>query len=231
MDEINATVSTPRSSGTKSAIGIVADVTSHSQVEDMVAQTVDTFGPLKVLVANAGISKIKPLLEQSEQDMRTMMEVNTMGVWHCYTIAARQMVKQLDQGQVEKGENNGKIIGAASLAALRPFLWLGHYAASKHAVRGLTQSLALEIAEKGITANSYAPGIVDTPMWAESDIELGRRQGKKPRQALEELRGTIALKRLSTGEDVAKTVSFLAGPDSDYMTGQCLAIDGGVFFH
>jgi NAD(P)-dependent dehydrogenase (short-subunit alcohol dehydrogenase family) len=185
------------------------------------------------MVANAGISKIKPILKQTEAEVRQMMDVNFMGVWNCYTLAAKQMIQQLSdrQQKIEPGGvNNGKIIGAASLAAFRPFNYLGHYAASKHAVRGFTQSLALEVAKYNITANAYAPGVVDTPMWAESDAEMARLEGKKPRDALEVLRGQISLGRLSVGEDVAGVVSFLASEDSDYVTGQTLIVDGGMHF-
>jgi meso-butanediol dehydrogenase / (S,S)-butanediol dehydrogenase / diacetyl reductase len=141
------------------------------------------------------------------------------------------MIKQLESQKSEPGgKNAGKIIGAASLAAFRPFPYLGHYAASKHAVRGFTQSLAVEIAKHNITVNAYAPGVVDTPMWEESDREMGRREGKKPRETLKELAGLIALGRLSTGDDVAKMVSFLAGEDADYVTGQTLIIDCGMHF-
>ena len=182
------------------------------------------------MVANAGISKVKPILEQTEADMRQMLDVNFMGVWNCYTLAAKQMIRQLEEEIIPEGKMIGKIIGASSLAAFRPFNYLGHYAASKHAVRGFTQSLALEVAKYNITANAYAPGVVDTPMWAESDAEIARREGKKPRSVLEMLRGQIALGRLSEAEDVARVVSFLAGDDSDYMTGQTLIIDGGMHF-
>jgi NAD(P)-dependent dehydrogenase (short-subunit alcohol dehydrogenase family) len=205
------------------ATSFIANVVNHSEVKDMVHHTVDVFGSLHVMVANAGISKVKPILEQTERDVREMMDVNFMGVFHCYTLAAKQMIRQQQEEGVklEPGRvNAGKIIGAASLAAFRPFQYLAHYAASKHAVRGFTQGLALEIAKHNITVNAYAPGIVDTPMWEESDREMGRREGKKPRETLEELVGSVALGRLSTGDDVAKTVSFLASTDSDYMTGQ-----------
>jgi NAD(P)-dependent dehydrogenase (short-subunit alcohol dehydrogenase family) len=82
-------------------------------------------------------------------------------------------------------------------------------------VRGFTQSLALEIVRYNIIANAYAPGVVDTPMWAESDAEIARREGVRPRDALEVLRGQITLGRLSEAEDIAKVVSFLVSEDSD----------------
>jgi NAD(P)-dependent dehydrogenase (short-subunit alcohol dehydrogenase family) len=159
------------------------DVSQQSQVRALIQHAITTLGPLKVMVANAGISKIKPILEQTEADMRQMLDINFMGVWNCYTLAAKQMIKQLDASQAQGeplipgGKNAGKIIGAASLTAFRPFNYLGHYAASKHAVRGFTQSLALEVARYNITANAYAPGVVDTPMWAESDREIAWREG------------------------------------------------------
>jgi NAD(P)-dependent dehydrogenase (short-subunit alcohol dehydrogenase family) len=200
----------------------------------MISHAVSTLGPLKVMVANAGISRVKPLLEQTETDVREMMDINFMGVWNCYTLAAKQMIAQLEPNpKTEKhgaDGNNGKLLAAASLASFRPFKYLGHYAASKHAVRGLTQAMALELGKYNITVNAYAPGVVDTPMWAESDVEFARREGKRERETLEGFKNEIALGRLSRGDDVAGVVDWLAGGGSDYVTGQTVIVDGGVHF-
>ena len=124
-----------------------------------------------------------------------------------------------------------KLIGGASAASYKPFPGLAHYAAAKKAVRGLTHNFAQELAEHGITANSYAPGIVGTRMWEDIDAELSEMRGV-PRGSIvaDEVLRTVALGRVSVPEDVAGLVSFLAGPDSDYMTGQVVIVDGGIVY-
>jgi NAD(P)-dependent dehydrogenase (short-subunit alcohol dehydrogenase family) len=132
------------------------------------------------------------------------------GVYNCYSTAAKQMISQ---------GHGGKILGAASIVAFKPFPLLSHYSASKWAVRGLTQAFAMEMAEHKITVNAYAPGIVGTAMWDLIDEKLGEKTGAKKGDTIkkytEEL---IALGRTSVPEDVSGTVSFLCGRDSDYMS-------------
>jgi len=121
--------------------------------------------------------------------------------------------------------------------AFKPFALLGHYSASKWAVRGLTQVYAMELARHGITVNAYAPGIVDTAMWELIDQGLARDKDKEERQKIKKgdmmrkySNELIALGRTSEPEDVAKLVSFLAGPDSGYITGQTYIVDGGIIY-
>ncbi|KAI9880012.1 MAG: hypothetical protein M1830_005931 [Pleopsidium flavum] len=206
----------------RKAIGVVADVTSLKEVEGMIQKSVDNLGPLDVMVANAGIAQVKGLLDLTEEDVRRMFDVNFFGVFNCYSSAARQFIKQ---------KTPGKIIGAASIVAFKPFALLSHYSASKWAVRGLTQAFAMEMAPHKITVNGYAPGIVGTAMWDEIDEKLGEMQGVAKGESIKKYSSVIALGRTSVPEDVSKTVSFLAGPDSDYMTGQTLIIDGGIIFN
>lgn len=126
--------------------------------------------------------------------------------------------------------SGGKLLGAASVVAFRPFAMLSHYSASKWAVRGLTQSFAVEMAEHKITVNAYAPGIVGTAMWDLIDEKLGEKTGAKKGDTIKKYASLIALGRTSVPEDVSNTVSFLASKDSDYMTGQTIVVDGGVVF-
>lgn len=203
-------------------------------------------GPLNVMIANAGIAQVKALLDLTEEYVRHMFEVNVFGVFNCYSTAAKQMIKQ---------GGGGKIIGAAryvlralidiagkdspltlneihSIVAFKPFAMLSHYSASKFAVRGFTQAFAIEMATHKITVNAYAPGIVGTAMWDTIDEELGKMTGAAKGETFRKYSGElIALGRTSVPEDVAKTVSYLSGPDSDYMTGQTLVIDGGIIFN
>jgi meso-butanediol dehydrogenase/(S,S)-butanediol dehydrogenase/diacetyl reductase len=203
------------------AVVLDADVGDEAQVEAMVRDTVEALGRLDVMVANAGVASVAPLLDVTPEDFDGLMRVNLRGVFLCYTAAARQMIAQGD---------GGKIIGAASIAAHKGFAMLGHYSASKFAVRGLTQAAAQEWAEHGITVNAYCPGIVGTKMWELIDERLGEHLGLARGEALAQFTQQIALGRVETPEDVASFVSYLASHDADYMTGQSVMIDGGVLF-
>jgi meso-butanediol dehydrogenase/(S,S)-butanediol dehydrogenase/diacetyl reductase len=129
-----------------------------------------------------------------------------------------------------KQGTGGKIIGACSIAGHKGFPLLGVYCSSKFGVRALTQSAAQEWAPHGITVNAYCPGIVDTQMWVEVDRDLGAINKVGKGESMKAMAQGIALGRVSTGDDVAGLVSWLAGPDSAYMTGQSLLIDGGMLF-
>ena len=197
------------------------DVTDPDQVDAAVAAHVERFGGLDVMVANAGVAVTAPLLETTDEQWRRTFEVNVLGVVHCYRAAARQMI---DQGR------GGRLIGAASVAAHRAGKWQSAYSASKFAVRGLSQSLAQELAEHGITVNVYSPGVVQTPMWESIDDALATRKGTAPGSELAGMVAGIPLGRLETPADVAGVVSFLASPDAGYVTGQSIVVDGGMWF-
>lgn len=200
---------------------ITADVSDAESVEKMVKGVADELGKLDVMVANAGIAQVEPLLDLTPEDWDTMMSVNLRGIFLCYQAAARQMIEQ---------GRGGKIIGAASIVAYRPFPLLGHYSASKWGVRGLTQAAAMEWAQYGITVNAYCPGIVGTAMWDLIDEKLAEHEGLQKGQAIEKYSDLIHLGRVSVPEDVAHYVSYLASGGSDYMTGQSVMIDGGIQF-
>lgn len=213
VDEISA-------AGVKST-PVVADVSDADAVRGMVERVATEHGGLGVMVANAGIADVKPLLETTPEDFDHLMSINLRGVYLCYTTAARQMIAQ---------GTGGKIIGAASIVAHRPFPLLGTYSASKWGVRGLTQAAAMEWAQHGITVNAYCPGIVGTSMWEHIDEKLAENEGLRKGAAIEKYSELIHLGRVSVPEDVAGFVSYLASPDSDYMTGQSVMIDGGIQF-
>jgi meso-butanediol dehydrogenase/(S,S)-butanediol dehydrogenase/diacetyl reductase len=217
LDEVVALI---RAKGRRSA-GLIADVSSEGEVGDMVQGVVNELGALNVMVSNAGIAQVVSLLDLSVDDWDHMMAVNLRGMFLCYKTAAQQMIRQ---------GGGGKIIGAASIVAHRPFALLGHYSASKWGVRGLTQAAAMEWAKHNITVNAYCPGIVGTAMWDLIDEKLSEEEGIQRGGALRKYAESIHLGRVSVPEDVAKFVSYLASPDSDYMTGQSVMIDGGIQF-
>ncbi|KAF2027064.1 acetoin dehydrogenase-like protein [Setomelanomma holmii] len=206
----------------RKAFAFTADVSKAQEVKDLIQASVSELGPLNTMVANAGIAQVKALLDLTEQDWQRMFDVNVTGVFNCYSAAARQMISQ---------GTGGKLLGAASIVAFKPFALLSHYSASKWAVRGMTQAFAMEMAEYKITVNAYAPGIVGTAMWDLIDEKLGEKTGAKKGDTINKYTNElIALGRTSVPEDVAGTVSFLSSKDSDYMTGQTIVIDGGIIF-
>jgi meso-butanediol dehydrogenase / (S,S)-butanediol dehydrogenase / diacetyl reductase len=219
-DELEKVAEEIRNAGRRTAT-IFADVSGADEVEGMVQRVASELGRLDVMVANAGIAQVKPLLEVTPEDFDGLMSINLRGVFLSYQAAARQMIRQ---------GGGGKIIGAASIAAHKGFAMLGHYSASKWAVRGLTQAAAQEWAEYGITVNTYCPGIVGTAMWDLIDEKLAEHMGLQKGEALQQYSELIALGRVEEPEDVAAFVSYLASHDSDYMTGQSVMIDGGIIF-
>ncbi|OQE35133.1 hypothetical protein PENCOP_c014G03376 [Penicillium coprophilum] len=231
VNEINNMArSSENSAKTPHAIAIPADVSSSTAVASMVSKTVADLGPLTLMIANAGIAPVSPLLHTTKEEIDRVFSVNFGGVFNCYSEAARQMIAQGDP-DTAAGVKRYKIVGAASIAAFRAFPGCGIYSASKFAVRGLTQAMAAEMAPHSITVNAYAPGIVGTPMWSGIDEALGRIEGRGKGESLELYSKSIALGRTSVPEDVAGLVGgFLASQDSDYVTGQTIVVDGGIVF-
>jgi meso-butanediol dehydrogenase/(S,S)-butanediol dehydrogenase/diacetyl reductase len=206
-DEVEAIVSGVGRNGV--ALGLPVDVTDAESVEQAVVAHVDHFGGLDVMVANAGIAVTAPLLETTGDQWQLIIDVNLKGVFHCYQSAARQMITQ---------GRGGRLIAAASVAAHRGGKWQGAYSASKFGVRGLSQSVAQELASYQITVNVYSPGVVHTPMWEGIDAEMSRRLGTELGSEMAGMVAGIPLGRLETPHDVAGVVSFLASPDAGYIT-------------
>ncbi|QTF10272.1 (S)-acetoin forming diacetyl reductase [Brenneria izadpanahii] len=203
------------------AIAIQADVSNRDAVFAAVAETRKQLGDFNVIVNNAGIAPNMQFEVTPPEVIERVNKINVNGViWGMQ--AAIEAFKSLKHG--------GKIVNACSQAGHLGNPDLAVYSASKFAVRGLTQSVAREVAKYGITVNGYCPGVVNTPMWRERDRIVSEEAGKPAGYATAEFAKQITLGRLSEPEDVAACVSYLAGPDSDYMTGQSLLIDGGMVF-
>jgi len=205
----------------RNATFFAANVASRDQVYAAVNHAENELGGLDIMVNNAGIAQVQPLAEVTAKEVETIFEVNIKGVLWGIQAAAE---KFKTRGQ------KGKIINASSIAGHKGFAMLGVYSATKFAVRGLTQAAALEYASAGITVNAYCPGIVGTDMWTEIDERFAKLTGAEKGATYDEFVEGIALGRAETPEDVAAFVSYLAGPDSDYMTGQAPIIDGGIIY-
>jgi meso-butanediol dehydrogenase/(S,S)-butanediol dehydrogenase/diacetyl reductase len=212
----------------RKSIAIKTDVTKTEDVNALVDKTVAEFGKLDIMVANAGIANIKMSIEMTAEEWDLIMAVNTKGVFLCDTAAAKQMIKQGNNGKMGSG---GKIINCASIAAHAGFSILAAYSASKFAVRGFTQALAKELGPHKINVNAYCPGIVGTDMWALIDEKMGPYLGMKKGEVLKEYTKLITAGTVGVPEEVACFVSYLASSDADYMTGQSVMIDGGIIMN
>lgn len=200
------------------AVATATDVRNQEQVQAMVDTAVRQFGGLDILVNNAGVGKIIPFFETTERDWDFMFDVNCKGLLWCSQAAARVMI---DQGR------GGKIINLASQAGRRGEALVLAYCASKACVISITQSTALALAEHQINVNAIAPGVVDTPFWEQVDKQFAQLMnlpvGEPKRRAV----ASIPLGRIEQPEDVAGVAAFLASSDADYITQQCINVDGG----
>ena len=206
------------------AIAVNLDVTRREDHAAAVAATVEAFGSINVIVNNAGINKPLMFLDITEENWDRIMRVNALGVLLGMQEAAKQMIKQ--------GKRNGpyKIINVGSILSRQAFDDVVPYSCSKHAVLAMINGGAKALVEHNITVNGYGPGVVRTELWEQLDkdlVAIGKfeNEGESMDQLAEDM---ILMKRYSYPEDVVGTASFLASPESDYMTGQLLMIDGGM---
>ncbi|KMO76784.1 acetoin reductase [Mycolicibacterium chlorophenolicum] len=203
------------------ATTFVADVSDRDQVFAAVEHAASALGGLDIMVNNAGIALVGPIIDVTPAELKKLWAVNVDGVlWGIQAAVA----------QFRKSGTRGKIINASSIAGHDGFAMLGPYSATKFAVRALTQAAAKEHAADGITVNAYCPGVVGTDMWVEIDKRFAELTGAAEGETYDTFVGGIALGRAETPDDVAGFVSYLAGPDSDYMTGQAGLIDGGLVY-
>ena len=198
-----------------------ADVSKRDDIYAAIDYTEKELSGFDVIVNNAGIAQVKPLSEVMPEEVDRIFKINIEGVlWGIQAAAAKFK---------ERG-HKGKIINASSIAGHDGFAMLGVYSATKFAVRALTQAAAKEYASAGITVNAYCPGIVGTDMWVEIDERFAEITGAPKGETYKKFVEGIALGRAQTPDDVAALVSFLAGPDSDYITGQAILTDGGIVY-
>ncbi|MBQ1511756.1 MAG: 3-oxoacyl-[Selenomonadaceae bacterium] len=189
------------------AILVQADVSDSEAAEGMVASVVEAFGTVDILVNNAGITRDAIFARMKEEDFNAVINTNLKGVFHCTKAVTKLMMKQ----------RSGRIVNMASVVGVTGNAGQANYSAAKAGVIGFTKSVARELAGRGITVNSVAPGFIETDMTAVlSD---------KVKEAMTE---EIPLKRAGKPEDVANAVLFLASDNAAYITGQVLHVDGGM---
>jgi 3-oxoacyl-[acyl-carrier protein] reductase len=206
-EEVAATAAELASGYGIKAKGFKVDVSDSAQVDRFVLEVNNGFGSIDVLVNNAGITRDNLLIRMKDEDFDLVQKVNLYGTFYFCRAVGRIMAKQ----------RYGSIINIASIIGLIGNAGQVNYAASKAAIVALTKSVAKELALRGVRCNAIAPGFVETAMTAELD-EAVREQYMK----------IIPLGRFAVPEDIAKAVSFLAGEDSAYITGQTLTVDGGI---
>lgn len=200
-------------------LSLTADVTDEEQVRAMVDKTVETFGRLDILVANAGVVRSGAIDELSLRDWQLVIDVNLTGYFLCAKYAAIVMKRQ----------RSGVIIQINSKSGKKGSYKNSAYSASKFGGIGLTQSLALELAEHGVRVNAVCPGnLLDSPLWVESLYsQYSKRLGIPEEEVRQRYIEQVPLKRGCTYDDVANVVVFLASDQASYMTGQAINVTGG----
>lgn len=205
----------------RNAATFVADVSDRAQVFAAVDHAEQALGGFDIMVNNAGICQVNPLLEVTPEEVERIYRINVQGTLWGIQAAGKKFIAR---------KQKGKIISACSIAGHEGYALLGVYSSTKFAVRALTQAAAKELASHGINVNAYCPGVVGTDMWVDIDKRMAEVTGAKIGETYDKYVGGIALGRAETPDDVAALVSYLAGPDSDYMTGQAVLIDGGMVY-
>jgi 3-oxoacyl-[acyl-carrier protein] reductase len=189
------------------AVAMPADVSRLDQATDMVKAVQKQFGRLDILVNNAGTTRDNVIMMMKEEDWDLVIDTNLKSAWNCCKAASRVMLKQ----------SSGRIINISSVAGIAGNGGQSNYSASKAGLIGLTKSLAKEIGPRNITVNAVAPGFIPTDL---------------TQALIEQIRETIvehtALRRIGAVEDVAHVVAFLASDEAGFVTGQVIAVDGGM---
>ena len=188
--------------------GVVLDVTHGESVFNVVNQIEENFGPISILVNNAGITRDNLLLRMKDEEWNDILETNLSSVFRVTKACLRGMVRA----------RRGRVITVTSIVGATGNPGQTNYAAAKAGLVGFTKSLASEVASRGITVNGIAPGFIETDMT--SSLEQSRRDA---------LVTAIPLGRLGVGEDVAAAAVFLASPEASYITGQVIHVNGGLY--
>ena len=203
-NEVAASLSSP---GIK-VIGMKLDVSNSEEVEDVFEEIRKEFNRIDILINNAGITKDGLLMRMREEAWDAVIDINLKGVFLCSREAIKDMAKQ----------RYGRIVNITSVAAFMGNPGQANYSASKAGIVGFTKTVAREYAGRGVTVNAVAPGFIETAM---TDV--------LPENIKEEMKKLIPLGKFGTVEDVANAVIFLASPDSAYITGQVIHVNGGMY--
>jgi NAD(P)-dependent dehydrogenase (short-subunit alcohol dehydrogenase family) len=194
------------------------DVSDLASVQQLFVKTKNAFGRgPDILVNNAGIAESAPLLKTDDEHWRRHLEINLSGTFYCTRAALAEML--------ERGW--GRVINIASIAGKTGAPYIAAYAASKHGVLGLTRSVALEVAAKGVTVNAICPGYVDTEMTTRGVENITSKTGRTAEQALDSIKKMSPQNRLIDSEEVAALALLLASHEGRGINGQAINVDGG----
>ncbi|MEN9910558.1 MAG: hypothetical protein RLZZ441_126 [Actinomycetota bacterium] len=199
------------------AIAAHVDVTNRTSVAAGIERAVKEFGKLDCYFNNAGFNKPMKFLDVTEENFNMIMSVNALAVFVGTQEAAKQYIRQ---------GTGGKVVNTASIAGRTGFSSFAPYSASKAAVISITQAAARALAEHNITVNAFSPGVVQTPLWTKLDKDL--EDIGEGDSGFDSMAAGILVGRAAQPEDIVPTALFLASSDSDYVTGQTMAIDGGM---
>jgi len=199
------------------AVAKVFDVSDPAAVEQAADEVESELGPLSIWVNNAGVSYVSPFLECTEDQWERTLRVNLTGAFLGCRAAISRMLPRGRGVILNMSSQSGKV-GNSHYAA---------YCASKFGIIGLTQSLAVEFAGRGIRVNALCPGVVMTPLWEGMIDDYARKRGLKPEDVRPYIESKIPMYRLCEPEDVARCAVFLASDDASYITGQAVNISGG----
>jgi D-sorbitol dehydrogenase (acceptor) len=200
------------------AFFVTLDVTKKASIDDMVKTVVSRAGGIDILVNNAAVFDLAPIVEVSEKSWDILFDVNVKGLFFTLQAVAKQMIAQ---------GRGGKILNMASQAGRRGEALVSVYCATKAAVISLTQSAGLDLIKYKINVNGIAPGVVDTPMWGEVDALFAKYE-KRPLGEKKRLVGeAVPFGRMGTPQDHTGAAVFLASADADYVVAQTLNVDGG----
>jgi len=203
--------------GDSRTLAVTTDVTDSTSVHSAFAAAREGFGPVQILINNAGQAGSAKFTETDEALWNRLIAVNLHGTYLC----SRQAVPDMLQAGF------GRIVNVASIAGLRGAAYISAYVASKHAVIGLTRSLALEYATRNITVNAVCPGYVDTEIVKSAVANIKAKTGRSESEALAALVATNPQRRLIQPREVADTVMWLCRPGSESVTGQSIVLAGG----
>ena len=189
------------------AMLVQCDVSDINAVEQMIKQITDAWKSIDILVNNAGITRDGLLMRMKPEDFDAVIDTNLKGVFNCTKLVSKLMIKQ----------RSGRIVNMSSVVALEGNAGQTNYAAAKAGIIGFTKSAARELAPRGITVNAIAPGFIETDMTSALSDEVKQSTAAK-----------IPLGRIGRTEDIANAVAFLVSEQANYITGQVLAVDGGL---
>ncbi|GED22792.1 L-iditol 2-dehydrogenase [Halomonas halmophila] len=199
-------------------LGLSLDVRDQASIDAMVAEVLEHFGRIDILVNNAAVFDMAPVLEVEAASFDRQFDVNVKGLFFTLQAVARVMVEH---------EQGGAIINMASQAGRRGEALVSTYCATKASVISLTQSCGLDLIRHGVRVNGIAPGVVDTPMWAEVDALFARYEGRPLGEKKRLVGEEVPMGRMGRPDDYAGAAVFLASDDSGYVVAQTLNVDGG----